>query len=69
MKAGARNRITGKVEKIRKGQVMGLATVRVQGPVEITSVMTVDSMKDMGLKKGDRVTVLVKAVSVLLVKE
>jgi molybdopterin-binding protein len=31
--------------------------------------MTLDSLKELGLKKGDKVRVVVKAVNVLLVKE
>jgi molybdopterin-binding protein len=31
--------------------------------------MTIDSLKDLKLKKGDTVRVVVKAVNVLLVKE
>jgi molybdopterin-binding protein len=35
----------------------------------MASVMTVDSLNDMGLKKGDKVRVVVKAIHVLLVKD
>jgi molybdopterin-binding protein len=31
--------------------------------------MTVDSLEDLGIKKGERVKAIVKAVNVLLVKE
>ncbi|WP_163382561.1 TOBE domain-containing protein [Escherichia coli] len=34
----------------------------------VTSVMTVDSLDELGLKEGDRVHVLAKAVNVLLVR-
>jgi len=33
------------------------------------SVMTMESLKDMGIKKGDKVRIVVKAINVLLVKE
>jgi molybdopterin-binding protein len=33
------------------------------------SVMTLDSVADMGLKVGDKVKVAVKAVNVLLIKD
>jgi molybdopterin-binding protein len=34
----------------------------------MSSVMTLDSIKELGLKKGDEVEVIVKAVNVLLMK-
>lgn len=33
------------------------------------SVMTISSLKELGIKKGDKVKIVVKAVNVLLVKE
>ena len=69
MKVGARNRIEGEVVDIKKGTVMCQARVRIAGGAEMESVMTIDSMQDMGLKVGDKVKVTVKAVNVLLIKE
>jgi molybdopterin-binding protein len=43
--------------------------VSVDGPINITSVMTQDTLADLGVKNGDSVRVLVKAVNVLLVRE
>ena len=68
MKVGARNRIVGKVTEIKKGSVM--CQVRVEIPASaMSSVMTMDSLDEMGLKKGDSVQVVVKGVNVLLIKE
>jgi molybdate transport system regulatory protein len=70
MKVGARNDITGKVTQIVSGDgVMALAKVKVSGDCELASVMTAESLKNLRLKKGDKVRVIVKAVSVLLVKD
>ncbi len=68
MKVGARNRIIGKVKEIKKGSIMCLVKVSVQGPVNMASVMTLESLKELGIKKGDSIEVVVKAVNVLLVK-
>lgn len=68
MKAGARNNVVGTVKSIKKGSLMALVEVDIPNPSKISSVMTIDSVKDMGLKEGDKVTVLVKAVNVLLIK-
>ena len=69
MKYGARNQIVGKVKAIKKGGLMCQVTLAVDGPVEVASVMTLDSLRDLGLKKGDRVRAVVKAIHVLLVRE
>jgi molybdopterin-binding protein len=69
MRYGARNNIFGKVKQIKKGSVMSQVSVTVDDPIELTSVMTVDSLRELKLKKGDTVRVIVKAIHVLLVKE
>jgi molybdopterin-binding protein len=69
MKYGARNNIVGKVAEIKKGSLMCQVKVSVEGPINITSVMTLDTLADLGVKNGDSVRVLVKAVNVLLVRE
>jgi molybdopterin-binding protein len=69
MKYGARNNIVGKVAEIKKGSLMCQVKVSVEGPINITSVMTQDTLADLGVKNGDSVRVLVKAVNVLLVRE
>jgi molybdopterin-binding protein len=68
MKVGARNRIVGKVKEIKRGTLMAQVKVEVAKNVKMSSVMTVDSLDEMGLKKGDEVEVVVKAVNVLLLK-
>jgi molybdopterin-binding protein len=68
MKFGARNQIVGTVTEIKKGDLM--CQVKLDIPASsMASVMTVDSLNDMGLKKGDKVRVVVKAIHVLLVKD
>jgi molybdopterin-binding protein len=68
MKVGARNQIVGTVTAVKKGNVM--AQVKLDVPAsQMESVMTVDSVDELGLKKGDKVRVVVKAIHVLLIKE
>jgi molybdopterin-binding protein len=69
MKYGARNQIKGVVKDIKKGNIMGQVTLEIPAKSKMGSVMTVDSIKDLDLKVGDKVMVVVKAVNVLLVKE
>ncbi len=68
MKVGARNQIIGTVTDVKKGTVM--CQVKLDVPKsKMQSVMTADSARDMGLKKGDKVRVIVKAIHVLLIKD
>lgn len=67
MKIGARNRIIGTVTAIKRGSVMCQVDIKVPAAA-MASVMTLDSLDEMALKKGDKVEVVVKAVSVLLLK-
>lgn len=69
MKYGARNAIKGKVVGIKKGTLMCQVDVAIGGGNRMSSVMTLDSLKDLGLKKGSTVTVVVKAVNVLLARD
>ena len=68
MKVGARNRIVGKVTEIKKGSIM--CQVKIEIPASsMSSVMTIDSLEEMDLKKGETVQVVVKGVNVLLIKD
>jgi len=69
MKYGARNQLIGKVESVKKGAVMSEVRVKTGGGDFMESVMTTNSLKELGIKKGDKVKIVVKAVNVLLVKE
>jgi molybdopterin-binding protein len=69
MKHGARNDIPATVTAIKRGGVMAQVEVELVGtPYRMASVMTLDSLEDLGLKEGDTVHVLAKAVNVLLIK-
>ena len=69
MKCGAQNQLKGEVVDIKTGQVMCEVKVQIKEGARMCSVMTVDSLHALGLKKGDPVTVLAKAVNVLLATE
>jgi molybdopterin-binding protein len=63
----ARNHLPGTIEDIVVGDVLVHVTVKV-GDAVIESVITRRSSEEMGLKKGDRVTAVVKATEVMLSK-
>lgn len=69
MKYGARNVIQATVKKVKKGDIMAQVEVQVAKGVKISSVLTADSLAELGIKPGDKVGVIVKAIHVLLVKE
>jgi molybdate transport system regulatory protein len=69
MKTGARNSITGKVTSIKSDDIMSLVKFEVAVPHEMASVLTTESVKDMGLKVGDKVSLVVKAIHVLPIKD
>jgi molybdopterin-binding protein len=69
VKHGARNDLQGEVVEIKKGQVMCQVKVNVPAPATISSVMTLDSLAALGIKKGSKVKAVVKAVNVLLIAE
>ena len=69
MQHGARNDIVGEVIELKSGDMMAQAKVKISGEFDLSSVMTTDSLAALGIQKGDKVRVLVKAVNVLLVKD
>ena len=68
MKYGAQNQIKAKVTSVKKGDVMSLIKFSVAAPAEMASVITTDSTEALGLKAGDEVQLIVKAIHVLPVK-
>ncbi len=69
MKYGARNQLDAKVTAVKKGDIMGQVSLQIPAGATMGSVMTIDSINDLDLKVGDKVKVVVKAISVLIVKE
>ncbi len=69
MKHGARNAITAKVRSVKKGEVMSLVKFDVTTPATMASVLTTESLEEMELRPGDEVSLVVKAIHVLPLKE
>ena len=67
MKLSARNQFQGTVTRITDGQAMAEVTVKV-GTLEFVSAITEGSVKNMGLKVNDPVTVAIKATDVMVGK-
>ena len=69
MKYGARNKISAKVTSVQSDQIMSLVKFEVAVPIQMASVLTTESVQELGLKVGDTVQLGVKAIHVLPVKE
>jgi molybdate transport system regulatory protein len=68
MKYGARNKVSAKVSSVKTGDIMSLVKFDVTSPVEMASVLTTESVEHLGLKPGDDVELIIKAIHVLPVK-
>ena len=64
----ARNQLSGTIEEIIIGSVMAHIVVRVGNNV-IESVITKRSAEQMGLKKGDKVSAVIKSTEVMIQKD
>ena len=69
MKHGARNTVKAKITSIKKGDIMSLVKFEVSAPTEMSSVLTTESLEDLGVKVGDELKLAIKAVHVLPYKE
>lgn len=67
-RVSARNRLPGRVVRVRLGEVMAQVTLRV-GKHTVDAVITRDSAEELGLAPGDRVAALVKSTEIMVVKE
>jgi molybdate transport system regulatory protein len=69
MKISARNRFAGTVTEVKTGAVMAQVTIDIGGGNHVTSAIFVDSVKDLGLKKGDKVSAIIKSTDVMVLKD
>jgi molybdopterin-binding protein len=69
MKLSTRNVIKGKVVEVKEGEVAAKVRVDIGGGNIISSTITVDAVRELGLKAGDEVFALIKASSVMIMKE
>jgi molybdopterin-binding protein len=67
-KSSIRNQLTGTVQRIVRGPVVSEVVVETTAG-KLASVITTRSVRDLKLKKGDAVTVMVKATEASIQKE
>ncbi|MFZ1886827.1 MAG: TOBE domain-containing protein [Candidatus Binataceae bacterium] len=68
MALSARNRLKGEISEVLLGRVTALITVKVGNNV-IESVITKRSAEELNLKKGDKVTAVIKSTEVMIEKD
>lgn len=66
MKISARNVLKGSVLEIKEGPVNSQIKVDIGGGNTITSMITTDATKDLGISVGGEVHVVIKASEVML---
>ena len=66
MKISARNKLKGRITKVVHGPVGAEISVHVAPNVEVVSVITDSSAKELGLKEGMEVYAIIKASNVMI---
>ena len=68
MKTSARNQFPGEIVSVEKGAVGAVVKMKTDSPCTITAFITRESVEDLKLKKGDKVTAIIKSTEVMVAK-
>ena len=66
MKLSARNALPGVIRQIDLGAVNAEVTLELAPGLRIVSIVTLDAVRDLNLKVGDRAYAVIKASSVMV---
>ncbi|MBQ2627883.1 MAG: TOBE domain-containing protein [Eubacterium sp.] len=66
LRISARNQLEGKISSIQEGAVNAIVKLDVEKTVGITSTISLEAVKDLGLKTGDVAVAIIKATSVMI---
>ena len=69
LKISARNQIEGTVTEVKNGAVNAVVKVDAAGGVKVTSVITMESVNDLGIAVGKKVVAIIKSSSVMITVE
>lgn len=69
MKYGVRNSLKATVTKVKQGDIMSQVECQLTEAGTLASILSTDSVREMGIKEGDKLVLLVKAIHVIPVKE
>ena len=68
MQISARNVLKGKVIDVKEGTVMAKVKVDIGGGNTVSSLISVEAVKELGVKVGEDINIIIKATSVMLAK-
>lgn len=66
MKISARNQLKGKVVEIKEGAVNCIVVIDIGGGNKISATISMDAVKELGLKIGSEALAIIKATSVMV---
>ena len=66
LKISARNQLSGIVSSIEEGAVNAIVKLDVAEGIGITSTISMEAVKDLGLAVGQEATAIIKATSVMI---
>ena len=66
MKISARNQLKGTVMDIREGAVNAIVVIDIGGGNRVSSSITIDAVRELGLKVGSPAYAVIKASSVMV---
>lgn len=69
MKFGVRNSLKATVTKVKEGDIMSQVECKLTEAGALASILSTDSVREMNIKEGDQLILLVKAIHVIPVKE
>jgi molybdopterin-binding protein len=66
MKISARNQLKGTITAIKEGAVNGIVSLDIGGGNHISATISMDAIRELGLRTGGEAYALVKATSVMI---
>jgi molybdopterin-binding protein len=69
MRLSARNSLPGTVRRIERGAVNAEVTIELAPALNVVSIVTLDAVRELNLKEGDRAFAVIKASSVMIAVE
>lgn len=66
MSLSARNQLKGKVVGLKKGVITAEVVIEIAGGNKITSIISLDSVEELGVKEGAEITAVVKSTDVMI---
>ena len=66
MRLSARNVLKGKIKKVTPGAVNSEIILELPGGAEVVSIITMESMKNLGLVPGKEAYAVIKASNVMI---